>query len=56
MANLRFISPGYFQPLHMPLRAGRGFADSDRNHPAAIISEDLARKLYPNIWIRWAVS
>jgi putative ABC transport system permease protein len=49
MANLRFISPGYFQTLHMPLRAGRDFADSDRNHLTAIISEGLARKLWPNM-------
>jgi predicted permease len=49
MANLRFISPGYFQTLHMPLRAGRDFADTDRNHQTAIISEGLARKLWPNM-------
>jgi putative ABC transport system permease protein len=49
MANLRFISPGYFQTLHMPLRGGRDFADTDRNHPTAIISEGLARKLWPNM-------
>jgi predicted permease len=49
MANLRFISPGYFKTLHMPLRAGRDFADSDRNHLSAIISEGLARKLWPNM-------
>src|SRR5262249_41982807 len=36
LANLRFISPGYFQTLHMPLRSGRDFADSDRNHRTAI--------------------
>jgi predicted permease len=49
VANLRFISPGYFQTLHMPLRAGRDFADTDRNHLTAIISEGLARKLWPNM-------
>jgi predicted permease len=49
LANLRFISPGYFQTLHMPLRAGRDFADTDRNHMTAIISEGLARKLWPNM-------
>jgi predicted permease len=47
-ANLRFISPGYFQTLHMPLRAGRDFTDTDRNRLTAIISEGLARKLWPN--------
>jgi predicted permease len=47
-ANLRFISPGYFQTLHIPLRAGRDFEPSDRNHLAAIISQSLARKLWPD--------
>ena len=47
-ANLRFISPDYFRTLHMPLRAGRDFQDPDRNHLTAIISQSLARKLWPN--------
>jgi len=47
-ANVRFISPGYFQTLHIPLRAGRDFEPSDRNHLTAVISESLARKLWPN--------
>jgi putative ABC transport system permease protein len=47
-ANLRFISPGYFRTLHIPLRDGRDFEPSDRNRPAAIISQSLARKLWPN--------
>jgi predicted permease len=47
-ANLRFISPGYFRTLHIPLRAGRDFEPSDRNYLAAIVSESLARKLWPN--------
>jgi putative ABC transport system permease protein len=46
--NLRFISPGYFQTLHIPLRAGRDFTDADRNHLTAVISQSLARKLWPN--------
>jgi len=47
-ANLRFISPGYFRTLHIPLRAGRDFEPSDRNHLTAVISQSLARKLWPN--------
>jgi len=47
-ANLRFISPGYFRTLHIPLRAGRDFVASDRNHPVAIVSQSLGRKLWPN--------
>jgi len=47
-ANLRFISPGYFRTLHIPVQAGRDFESSDRMHLAAIISQSLARKLWPN--------
>ena len=46
--NLRFISPGYFQTLHIPLRAGRDFQDADRNRMTAIVSQSLARKLWPD--------
>ena len=46
-ANLRFISPGYFETLHLPLRAGRDFEPTDRNRLVAIISQGLARKLWP---------
>jgi predicted permease len=45
-ANLRFISADYFRTLHIPLRAGRDFADVDRNHLVAIVSQSLARKLW----------
>src|SRR5262249_27516183 len=47
-ANLRFVSPGYFQALHMPLRVGHDFEPSERNRPVAIVSESLGRKLWPN--------
>jgi predicted permease len=48
-ANLRFVSPGYFQTLHIPLRAGRDFDPSDRNRMVAIVSQSLARKLWPGV-------
>ena len=47
-ANIRFVSTGYFRTLHIPLVAGRDFADSDRKHWTAIISQSLARKLWGN--------
>ena len=47
-ANVRFISPGYFKTLRIPLRAGRDFAPSDRSRLTAMISQSLARKLWPN--------
>jgi predicted permease len=47
-ANLRFISPGYFRTLHIPLQAGRDFGPVDRNRLTAIISQSLAHKLWPD--------
>ena len=48
-ANLRFVSPDYFRTLHIPLRAGRDFETSDRNRLVAVISQSLARKLWPDL-------
>jgi predicted permease len=47
-ANLRFISADYFRILHIPFRAGRDFESSDRNRQVAIVSQSLARKLWPD--------
>jgi predicted permease len=47
--NLRFISPAYFQTLHIPLRAGRDFEPGDRNRMVAVISAGLAQKLWPGL-------
>jgi putative ABC transport system permease protein len=42
-------SPNWFQALGTPLLAGRVFTDADsaRAQPAVIVSEDLARRLFP---------
>jgi predicted permease len=46
----RRVSSGYFATMNMPLRGGRDIADMDRDGaPAvAVLSESLARKLYPD--------
>ena len=48
-ADPRVITPGYFETLHIPLRAGRFFARADGpNAPAvAIINESMARRYWP---------
>ena len=45
-ANVRFISPGYFPTLAIPLRAGRDFNDQDRARKTVIISASLAQRLW----------
>jgi predicted permease len=47
-ANLRFVSPGLFRTLRIPLHSGRDFETGDRDRMVAVISESLARKLWPN--------
>ena len=48
--NERHITPGYFRALGIPLLRGRSFAASEMNSAqgAAILSERLARRLFPN--------
>ena len=46
-AQLRVVSPGYFQTLRIPLRAGRVFTERDLNDPVVIINESFARRYWP---------
>ena len=46
----RFVSPEYFEVFDIPLVRGRSFtaAERDGEHPVAIVSESMARELWPN--------
>ncbi|HET9408667.1 MAG TPA: ADOP family duplicated permease [Candidatus Sulfotelmatobacter sp.] len=48
-AQFRVISPGFFAALGTPIVAGRDFNDLDgkAGDPVAIVSESLARRMYP---------
>ena len=48
-AIARWVSPGYFQALSVPLVKGRVFSDRDteRTAPVAVINRHLAQKLWP---------
>src|SRR5262249_17161304 len=46
IANFRFVTPGYFQAMGIPLRQGRFLEASDKDRPAAVISERAARFLW----------
>ncbi len=48
--DYRYVSPGYFQAMGVPLVAGRGFqaADTTRRSGEAIVSAALARRYWPH--------
>jgi putative ABC transport system permease protein len=45
--EVRFISPGYFQAIGLPLNKGRFLSDSDHGKDVALISETVAQKFLP---------
>jgi predicted permease len=46
--HFRWITPGYLETLHVPLLAGRFFTEADRGRNVALISESVARTVWPN--------
>lgn len=48
MVNMRFVSSDYFQTLSAPLRAGRTFTESDKERKVAVLSESVAKRLFPD--------
>jgi putative ABC transport system permease protein len=49
LANVRFVSADYLSTMGIPLLAGRTFTDGDRNRKVAIMSERLARQIWPGL-------
>ncbi|MBZ5602924.1 MAG: ABC transporter permease [Acidobacteriia bacterium] len=49
-ASLRFVTPGYFQTMQIPLVRGRDVADSDRLDSlfTAVVSESFVRRYWPD--------
>ena len=44
-ANLRNVTPGYFEALQIPILDGEDFKESERDHPQdGIISQSTARR------------
>ena len=59
-ARFRFVSPGYFATLGIPLLAGRDFTEADRRgaEPVVVVSKSIADQLFPgqealNRHLRW---
>jgi putative ABC transport system permease protein len=48
MANRRFISPGYFATMQIPLLAGRDFSEADRKNPRVVI---VSEKTAKTVWL-----
>lgn len=46
--HFRWITPGYMESLRMPLLAGRFFTEADRGRSVALISERVARTVWPD--------
>jgi predicted permease len=48
-ADRRYVTPGFFTALTVPLKRGRIFTDADRaeTEPVVVIDEDLARQYWP---------
>jgi putative ABC transport system permease protein len=46
-ADMRTVTPGYFQTLRLPLVSGRTFQPRDTRDSVAIISRALARRYWP---------
>jgi predicted permease len=49
MVAWRFVTPGYFTALGVPILKGRGFTEEDRDasRNAIVLSQSLARRLFP---------
>ncbi len=47
MANFRLGSPDYFRAMRIPLLQGRVFDESDRERNVAVISQTVARQVWP---------
>ena len=49
--ELRYVTPGYFQALEIPIRRGRSFSDADTSEAdrVILINESLARQLFQNV-------
>lgn len=48
-ADWQVVTPGYFEAIGTPLRAGRTFTDADRADtlPVIVINESMARRFWP---------
>jgi len=48
LAGYRFVAPGYWKTMGIPLKSGRGIEPNDQNRKVAVVSEHVARVLWPD--------
>jgi macrolide transport system ATP-binding/permease protein len=50
LTEVNDITPNYFDTMHIPVKGGRTFTDTDRKDTAlvAIVNEDMAKHFWPN--------
>jgi putative ABC transport system permease protein len=50
MGLVRFVTPGYFQTMGLPIIEGRDFtaADTNKTEPALVVSRGMARRFWPH--------
>jgi predicted permease len=51
VASMRFVTPGFFSALGIPIRSGRGISESDTaaRPYVAVVSESLVRRNWPHL-------
>ena len=47
LVDMRSVNGDYFRAMGIPLRSGRVFQESDREHGVTIVGESTARKIWP---------
>jgi len=50
-AVIRYVTPGFFSTMKIPLLAGRDFSPAGDGGPAVIVSRNLARRLWGKDWV-----
>jgi putative ABC transport system permease protein len=50
VAAIRFVTPGYFEAMSIPLKRGRDIADGDARgrQPVAVVSESFVKRYWPS--------
>jgi putative ABC transport system permease protein len=46
-ANIYPVTPGFLETMKIPLLEGRGFQETDRGRPVALIDDVMARRFFP---------